>query len=293
LVTGANGFVGTYLTKDLSSKKAGEVLSFPFDLREKEKIQSFFQITKPDLVYHLAAQPFIPIAIENPWETQEINVTGTLTILESLHRNLKPCKMLYVSSADVYGRQTEENLPLKEELNPEPLNPYSGSKLAAESYCRQYSNYSRYLDVVVVRPFNHTGAGQRREFVIPNFCHQIKESHFEGSKKIKVGDLTPTRDFLHVKDVIRGYQILMEKGEPGQVYNISSGIETSIEQIIRILLEISGHNMQIEVDSERVRPSETPRLFGNSEKIQKLGWTQVMNLRSTLEDVYHWVAATK
>lgn len=253
---------------------------------KKEALTRFISETAPDQVFHLAAQPFVPLAIEDPWVTYDINVGGTLTLLEGLHRTKKKCRFLYISSADVYGLQDQSNLPFSESLEPQPLNPYSGSKLAAESYCRQYNNYSPYIDTIIARPFNHIGIGQKKEFVVPNFCIQIKEAISSGKKEIRVGDLTPTRDFTNVKDIVSAYQILMRLGVPGEIYNISSGIEISIEDLIKKLITISGEEIVCVTDQERVRTTETSRLIGDNTKMKTLGWKPKYSLEETLKEIY-------
>ncbi|TGN17126.1 GDP-mannose 4,6-dehydratase [Leptospira idonii] len=286
LVTGSNGFVGKYLVSALEEAERYEIIPFPCDIRDREETAKLIQTTKPSLVYHLAAQPFVPRAIEDPWETEAINVGGTLNLLESLHRLQSEVRMLYVSSADVYGRQNQTSLPLHEELIANPINPYSGSKLAAESYCRQYSAFSKTLSVIIARPFNHIGIGQRPEFVIPNFCNQIIEAKRKHLTNIQVGDLNPTRDFSNVKDIVEGYLLLMEKGESGQIYNICSGEETSIRTVVEKLIAISGVSIECKVDESRIRSAETSRVFGDNRKLKRLGWSSKRSLEDTLLEIY-------
>jgi GDP-4-dehydro-6-deoxy-D-mannose reductase len=292
LVTGGTGFVGKYLISLLSELGKFEISLLDSDIRDRDKL--FHQIfsVRPDYVFHLAAQPFVPKAIENPWETEEINVQGTLNLLENLHRLSKPVKMIYISSADVYGRQDFTSLPLREDLIPNPLNPYSGSKLAAESYCRQYAEYDKHLNVVIARPFNHIGIGQRSEFVIPNFCHQIISAEKNGLDFISVGDLNPTRDFSNVKDIVAGYLLLIENGISGQVYNLCSGREISIRYMVDTLIKISGLPLECRVDETRLRSAETSRVFGNNQKIKALGWEPKYPVEETLREIYQSIKAS-
>ncbi|EMY62765.1 GDP-mannose 4,6-dehydratase [Leptospira terpstrae] len=287
LVTGASGFVGSYLLPALESVGEYQIHCFQGDIRDRKAVVKNLEEVQPDILIHLAAQAFVPIAIENPWETEEINVGGTLNLIEFLHRIQKPCKMLYVSSADVYGKQNLSLLPLKETLLPNPVNPYAGSKLAAESYCRQYAEYSPFVSVVIARPFNHIGIGQRKEFVIPNFCTQIIEAKYSGKSSIAVGDLAPTRDFSHVEDIISGYLTLIEKGESGEIYNICSGEERSIRFMVEELVKISGHDIKFEVDAGRVRASETSKVYGDNSKLKTLGWKNKHSLSETLQQIYN------
>lgn len=289
LVTGASGFVGSYLLPALESQGNHEIHCFQGDIRDLETVTNQLKKVQPDFLIHLAAQAFVPNAIENPWETESINVGGTLNLLETLHRFQKPCKMLYVSSADVYGKQNIDALPLSETLLPNPINPYAGSKLAAESYCRQYAEYSAYVSVVIARPFNHIGIGQRKEFVIPNFCSQIIQAKYAGKKEISVGDLQPTRDFSHVKDIVDGYLTLIEKGETGEIYNICSGVERSIRFMVETLVKFSGEEIRFVVDESRVRVSETSKVYGDNTKLKSLGWKNKHSLSETLKEIYDYL----
>ncbi|TGL86798.1 NAD-dependent epimerase/dehydratase family protein [Leptospira congkakensis] len=287
LVTGASGFVGSYLLPALESQGESQIHCFQGDIRDRKAVTRNLEAVQPDVLIHLAAQAFVPIAIENPWETEEINVGGTLNFLETLHRLQRPCKMLYVSSADVYGKQDPSLLPLKESFLPNPVNPYAGSKLAAESYCRQYAQYSQYVSVVIARPFNHIGIGQRKEFVIPNFCSQIIEVKYSGKSTIAVGDLEPTRDFSHVEDIVSGYLTLVEKGQSGEIYNICSGEERSIRYMLEELVKFSGKDIRFEVDAGRVRASETSKVYGDNSKLKNLGWKNKHSLSETLQQIYN------
>jgi GDP-4-dehydro-6-deoxy-D-mannose reductase len=287
LVTGGTGFVGKYLVSLLKESEKFEIFLLESDIREIEHLGEQISTISPDYVFHLAAQAFVPKAIEDPWETEETNVKGTLNLLENLHRMGKPVKMVYVSTADVYGKQDFANLPFSENLIPNPLNPYSGSKLAAESYCRQYAAYDKNLGIVIARPFNHIGVGQRNEFVIPNFCNQIILAEQSGYNFIHVGDLNPTRDFSNVKDIVRGYLLLAEVGIPGEIYNLCSGKEVSIRYLVETLIKFSGKNIECKIDPSRIRSAETSRVYGDNSKMLKLGWKPEISIEQTLEDIYH------
>ncbi|TGK18114.1 NAD-dependent epimerase/dehydratase family protein [Leptospira fluminis] len=306
LVTGAEGFVGTYLVRELLKRPGCEVLglglreqtktsSFAFracDLRDSANLARVLDDFAPDVVFHLAGQAFVPKAIEDPIETLEINVGGTLNLLESLAKSGRKIRFLYVSSADVYGNLKPENLPVSERAVPIPLNPYSSSKVAAETYCLQYSRSSESLETVVARPFNHIGIGQNPKFVVPNFCRQILEVQslsrsVKGSpKKIMVGDLNPTRDFLHVQDVISAYVLLSEKGKSGEIYNICSGTETKISQILNWLIEFTGEAILPEVDPSRIRPAEMLRSRGDNSKLRDLGWEPKISVKDAVREIY-------
>jgi len=286
LVTGGTGFVGKYLVSLLNDTGKFEIFLLESDIRDKDKLSKQIVSVEPNYVFHLAAQAFVPKAMEDPWETEETNVKGTLNLLENLHRLSKPVKMVYVSTADVYGRQNFSSLPFNENLIPNPLNPYSGSKLAAESYCRQYAAYDKNLSIVIARPFNHIGIGQRSEFVIPNFCNQIIQAEKSGNFYIQVGDLKPTRDFSNVKDIVKGYLLLAESGISGEVYNLCSGTEVSISHLVDTLIKISGKEIECRIDSSRIRSAETSRVFGDNTKMLNLGWRPQISIEQTLKEIY-------
>jgi GDP-4-dehydro-6-deoxy-D-mannose reductase len=309
LITGIAGFVGNYLREEVlrqenaielhgvqrsgerikDRKAARTFISYELDIRDTMTVSNLIEKIQPDVVYHLAAQPFVPKAILDPWGTLDINVKGTLNILEALRKVGKNVRMVYVSSADVYGKQLPETMPLKEDTIPNPVNPYSASKLSAETYCRQFTAYAENIDVMIARPFNHIGVGQRLEFVVPNFCSQIATSIKNKESTMKVGDLSSTRDFLDVEDVVRAYTFLAQSGIPGEVYNICSGNEISIQNVLEKIIHIAGANVNIEIDPERIRPVETPRLFGDNHKLKELGWKPNISLDVSLAKIYSWI----
>ncbi|RHX95011.1 dTDP-glucose 4,6-dehydratase [Leptospira yasudae] len=315
LITGAAGFVGGYLLKELKESYTEFLgigiqpgpdieadLALPrsyrssvCDIRNPEQVRSIIHDFSPDAVFHLAAQPFVPRAVEDPGETLEINVHGTLNILESLRSLKKKVRFVYISSSDVYGNVAESCLPVQESILPAPLNPYSSSKSCAEIYCLQYHRWIPELEVVIARPFNHTGPKQSLNFVIPNFCSQVLEAlkKPEAERKILVGDLSSTRDFLDVRDVVRAYRILAEKGKPGEIYNICSGQEVVIRDVLDRIISESGKKIPVVVDSSRFRPAEMKRLSGDNGKLQTLGWKPAFGLTDTIRDVYQWVSSAR
>ncbi|WP_039948377.1 GDP-mannose 4,6-dehydratase [Leptospira fainei] len=307
LVTGAEGFVGTYLVRELLKRSGYDVLGlgvrdqsrdlpFPFrvcDLRDYNNLSNLLRDFVPDLVFHLAGQAFVPRAIEDPYETLEINVGGTLNLLELLRRSNRKVRFLYVSSADVYGNLTSENLPVREETLPKPLNPYSSSKVAAETYCLQYARYNQGLETIVSRPFNHIGVGQNSKFVVPNFCRQILEvanaENTKFPKEILVGDLNPTRDFLHVQDVIEAYILLAERGMTGEIYNICSGTETKISEVLNWMIEFSKVSITPKIDPARIRAAEMLRSVGDNSKLKSLGWKPKIAIKDAVREIFEHI----
>ncbi|MCE9501169.1 MAG: GDP-mannose 4,6-dehydratase [Leptospira sp.] len=298
LITGANGFVGTHLLREIKghypeiyglSLHAGttsDYIPIDADIRDTGKILTLIHDISPDVIFHLAGQPFVPFAMEHPEETLEINVKGTLNILHALQIRAKKAKMIYISSADVYGISPDGERPISEDFPPRPSNPYSASKLAGEVYCLQYSRLCDFLEIMIARPFNHIGVGQRDEFVVPNFFRQVMEAGSKKENQIYVGDLSSTRDFLDVRDVVRAYRVIAQKGSSGEIYNICSGTQTSIRNLLQKIIEICKIDIQICTDPSRFRKSETPRLIGLNTKIKSLGWTVEYSLEKSLDEIY-------
>lgn len=308
LVTGAEGFVGSYLVREITQGSGSELLGlgmnpkntdFPFpykvcDIQDIQSLQQVFESYSPDVLFHLAGQTFVPRSIENPEETLLINVAGTLNILECFKRSGKKVKLIYVSSSEVYGNIKEEQLPVSESLLPSPVNPYASSKLAAETYCLQYSRSYQNIETVIARPFNHIGIGQNPNFVVPNFCKQVLENISKNvSSEILVGDLTPTRDFLHVKDVLKAYILLANKGMSGEIYNICSGTETSISQILEWILEFADSNLVSKQDPARLRPAEMKRSLGDNSKLRSLGWTPGISVKDAVREIFEHIRKTE
>lgn len=309
LVTGADGFVGTYLTRELLKNPDDRILGlgvrptekqFPFsyehcDLRDPASISKALDPFSPEIVFHLAGQAFVPRSIEDPNETLEINVAGTLNLLQYFKSAGKPVKIVYVSSSEVYGNLKPENLPVSETDSVFPVNPYATSKVAAEQYCLQYSRSEKTIEALVARPFNHIGIGQNPNFVIPNFCRQVLECISKGTRpaEISVGDLRPTRDFLHVTDVVRAYILLARSGTSGEIYNICSGKETSIAQVLEWIIEAAETEILTKVDPGRLRPSEIVRSLGDNSKLRALGWEPQISIRDAIREIFNHIRKTE
>ena len=297
MVTGANGFVGGYLTKYLK-QQAFEVIELParMDLRDIDAIRRFCSDQIPDAVVHLAAQSFVPKSFDNPQETYEINFLGTYNLLESLKLNGFKGAFLYIGSSDVYGVVPESRLPITEETLLCPRSPYAVSKASAEFLCRQWSVSESGWRLLITRPFNHIGAGQAPNFVISGFCRQVARIALGVQEPvIDVGNLDVTRDFTDVRDVIRAYVLLLENGENGEIYNICSGQEVILSEILPKLREISGINFDVNVRSDLCRPAEQRRVCGSFKKLNgKTGWKPEILFNQTLLDIYHyWLEETK
>lgn len=304
-ITGVSGFAGSHLAeylaensphtiygtyldesslKNISSIKE-KINTVRVDLTNQEKVEEIINDLKPDFVYHLAALSAPSKSFSNPTGTIMNNVSIQLNILEAIRKiNIQP-KIIVVSSADIYGVVKPGDLTIDEQTPVSPTNPYSLSKLVQDFLGLQYfSNYK--MDIVRVRPFNHIGPRQAPFFVVPAFAKKIAEIEKNVTPPIlKVGSLDTKRDFTDVRDMVRAYVLLMEKGVGGDVYNIGSGKSYVIKDILDQLLSLSKVNITIEQDPELLRPTDNPELLANVNKMQELtGWKPEIILEQTLKD---------
>ncbi|MYD08483.1 MAG: GDP-mannose 4,6-dehydratase [Chloroflexi bacterium] len=303
LITGAGGFVGYHLAAHLGQARKNAQL-FGTTLFESERVhpaisenrlidlKDFMQArallaeTRPDAVYHLAAQAFVPRSFEEPWETLENNILAQLNIIRAcLDLKLRP-RILIVSSAEIYGEVSAEQLPLDEDSAIRPTNPYSVSKVAQDMLGLQYY-LSHDLPIMRARPFNHIGPGQNGRFVAPAFAMQIASiEECRREAVINVGNLTAKRDFTDVRDIVRAYRLIIENGRPGEAYNVASGQAYSIRQLLDILLGLSAMDIDVRVDPARLRPVDVPEIRGDASKLRRdAGWRPSLSFEETLQDV--------
>ena len=305
LITGATGFVGSYLVDALNnhpqfaeatlqcwqygaSEKQTNANALNVDIRNSAAVATSIQNLRPTHVVHLAAQSHVPASFENPRLTWDINVMGTLNLLEAVKKHAPHAGVLYVSSSEVYGKTFQCGHALDETSLLQPQNPYAASKAAADIMAGQYA--AQGLRIIRMRPFNHIGPGQRREFVVPAFASQIAQIEAGQQKPIlKVGNLEAQRDFLDVRDVVRAYVIALEKIATlpaGLALNICSGVPRPISTLLDGLLDLTKCPIQISHDPERMRPSDTRRAFGDSSAaVRYLGWKPQIPLQQTLREV--------
>jgi GDP-4-dehydro-6-deoxy-D-mannose reductase len=222
----------------------------------------------PAHIYHLAAQAFVPTAWQAPWDTFENNVRPELNILQLMVRERLKARLLVVASNEVYGVVSRESLPVDERVMLEPTNPYGVSKVVQDLLARQYF-LSHRVDVIRARAFNHLGPRQSPQFVAANFARQIAEAE-TGLRRpvVRVGNLQAMRDFTDVEDIVRAYALLMERGRSGEAYNIGSGQPRSVQSVLDTLLDMSSVEVSVEQDPARMRPSDTPIIYGNITKLK-------------------------
>lgn len=286
LVTGQNGFVGRHVTA-LAAGRWRVIPHAPHDLLSPASLDDWLARCCPAAVIHLAGQTFVPQAFRDPAQTLQINLLGTLNLLQALKRRGFRGTFLYVSSGDVYGQVAVEQLPITESCPPQPRNPYAVSKLAAEHLCLQWSFSEPDWRILIARPFNHAGPGQADHFVLPDMARQLlRVRQGVQSPQISVGDVDVTRDFLDVRDVVQAYFDLLDKGQPGEIYNVCSGQEQLIRDLIMQMAELADVQITLQQDSTRLRKAEQRRTRGCSNKLQRhTGWQPRVPITTTLRDV--------
>jgi GDP-4-dehydro-6-deoxy-D-mannose reductase len=255
------------------------------DLRGRDNVQSLVEETKPDCIFHLAAQSFVPSSFADPWDTLENNILSELNLLEAVRRSGRDVRFLVVGSNEEYGAPEPGELPQTEQNPLRPNNPYAVSKVGQDFLGLQY-HLAYGLQVVRVRPFNHTGPGQSPRFVVPAFASQIARIEVGLQEPVmRVGNLDAARDFVDVRDIVRAYHLAVTRGEPGDVYNLASGLPQSIKALLETLLSYSETAIRVERDPERYRPVDVPVVYGSAEKFyRRTGWEPQIPFEQTLRD---------
>ncbi len=287
LVTGGDGFVGRWLCAHLEAVGDDVVAAAAADadVTDAAAVAGLVERIEPDAIYHLAGLANVAESWASPPRAFAVNATGTLNLLEAARRLPVPPVVLLVSSAEVYGIVTPEQLPLTEDAALRPVTPYAASKVAAEFVGLQ-AHLGFGVPVIRVRPFNHVGPGQVTSFVVSDLARRIAIAAAKGERTLAVGNLTPRRDFTDVRDVVRAYRLLVEKGSAGEVYNVCSGEAIEVGALARRLLELAGTDLEIVTDPDLVRAVDLPVLLGDNSRLrQATGWSTEISLDATLRDV--------
>jgi GDP-4-dehydro-6-deoxy-D-mannose reductase len=267
----------------------GKVNVMLCDLKDASSVFKTIKEIKPDRIFHLAAQSFVPSSWEAPSDTMETNVIGQINIFEAVRELGLKTRIQLACSSEEYGLVHEDEVPIKETNPLRPLSPYAVSKVAQDLLGYQY-HQSYDMFIVRTRGFNHTGPRRGDVFVVSNFSKQIAEA--EAGKRdpvIHVGNLEAKRDFTDVRDTVRAYWLSLEKGEPGEVYNIASNSTHTIQSMLDKLIEMSTIDIKIKQDPERMRPSDVMILYGDNSKFKKqTGWEPKIPFEKTLEDTLNY-----
>jgi len=304
LITGATGFVGSHVRRyflthtdwAITGTSYPDTPPAPFDpqrealhyldLRDAEATHTLLAQAPPDYVIHLAAQSHVPTSYQDPWGTLENNIRGQLILLEAFKALGLAPRTLVIGSGEEYGRAGADELPLTEDHPLRPENPYSVSKVAQDVMGYQYF-ISFGLPIIRIRPFNHVGPGQSARFVLAAFASQV--AGIEAGRQapvMRVGNLTPARDFTDVRDVVRAYHLALLHGQPGEVYNIAAGTPRTIQSLVDQLITLAAVPIRVEIDPERYRPADVPIFYGSAAKLkQDTGWEPEIPFEQTIQDV--------
>ncbi len=305
LIIGGAGFVGAYLIRHLKEDLGQEVAVtkmsqeqieaegvavFDLNILEKESVAELLKKVQPDYVFHLAAQSSVSVSWKNPQLTVDVNVKGGINVLEALRELDNQPRVLLIGSGEEYGYILPDETPVQEENPLRPGNIYAATKacqnMLGAIYARAYS-----LQVMMVRAFNHIGPNQAPLFVVADFCKQVAE--IEAGKRepvMRVGNLSAKRDFTDVRDVVRAYAMLIEKGQAGETYNIGSGHAIAVEEILQMILSNSGADIKVEVDQTKLRPVDVPMIEADTGKVREAtGWEPQIALEQTIrETLAYW-----
>lgn len=307
LIIGGAGFVGAYLIRHLKDDLGQDVIVtkmpqeqietegievLDLNILEKDSIVTLLREVHPDYIFHLAAQSSVSVSWKNPQLTIDVNVKGGVNLLEALRElDYKP-RVLLIGSGEEYGHILPGETPILEGNVSRPGNIYAATKACQNMLGKIYAD-AYGLQVIMVRAFNHIGPNQAPLFVVADFCKQVAE--IEAGKKepvMRVGNLSAKRDFTDVRDVVRAYAMLVQNGEAGETYNIGSGHAIAIEDILEMILSNSKANIQVEVDSTKLRPVDIPIIEANTAKVQAAtGWKPEIALEQTIcETLDYWRA---
>ncbi len=306
LITGITGFAGSHLAEHLLDTGGYDVFGLfrwrsrmenieafrnkvkliEGDIRDAVSMWHLAEEIQPDWVFHLAAQSYVPMSWTAPVETLSTNIEGEANLFEACRKASCDPLIHIAGSSEEYGMVKPDEVPIKETNPLRPLSPYGVSKVAQDLLGYQYFN-SYGLKVIRTRAFNHTGPRRGDVFVTSNFAKQIVA--IEKGKTdpvIKVGNLDAVRDFTDVRDVAKAYALALQKGEPGEVYNICSGVGLKIHQLLDKLVEMAHVDIKIEKDPARIRPSDVKLLIGDPTKFRtQTGWEPLIPFEQTLADI--------
>ncbi len=309
LVTGISGFVGGHLTEHLVAE--GDIVvglsasgKWPAELaplKQQARIERFDLVQdevttladivrrkQPEVIYHLAAQSNPQGSLADPRATWARNLWGSFNLLEAVKSSGGTPRIVLVSSGVCYGNPPPDLIPVKEDCPLRPNNPYSASKAAVDLLGVQHY-LTHGTNVVIVRPFNHAGPRQSPQYVLAALARQVADVESGRSSRVEVGNLDVTRDFTDVRDVVRGYRLLAQLGQPGEIYNLGSGAGTRIADALDYLSSLARAPIEIYVDPAKVRPVDQPFLVADASKLRAaVGWEPKYSIQATLADMLEY-----
>ncbi len=305
LIIGGAGFVGAYLIRHLRDEKGREVFVtkmpheeiteegakvYDLNILDKDAICSLLQEVQPDEIFHLAAQSSVAVSWKNPALTVDVNVKGGVNVLDAVRDTCPKARILLIGSGEEYGHVKNEEMPIVEENAVRPGNIYAATKVCQNLLGAIYAEAYQ-MDVMMVRAFNHIGPNQIPQFVVADFCKQVADIEAGRQEPVmKVGNLSARRDFTDVRDVVRAYGMIIEKGVAGETYNVGSGHAIAIQEILDKILANSSVDIKVEKDPAKFRPVDVPIIEANTTKLRETtGWTPEIPLEQTIkETVEYW-----
>lgn len=311
LITGGVGFVGPHLASHLV--KCGDDVAVTYlytekdppvplpkatqtialDITKKDEVDQVIKLLQPDAVYHLAARTFVPTSEQDPKDVFDVNVFGLMNLLDAVAKYSPASRVLYVSSAEVYGDPWPGTLPLSENALMRPINVYGASKASADLSAFAFA-HKESIHVVRARPFPHTGPGQRPNFALSSFARQLAQIKLGRAEPVvRVGNLEVKRDYSDVSDIVRGYREALLNGARSEAYNLCSGRSVEIKELLQMLIKIAEVEVEVVVDPALVRPVDIIDCYGSYQKANKdFGWKPRIDLEGTLSSLFaYWVEA--
>lgn len=304
LIVGAAGFVGGYLARHLQEEYGMKVAltklphenleiegadAYNLDILDKDAIVALLFRVRPDYIFHLAAQSSVGLSWKNPGLTVDINIKGSINVMDAVRELYYKPKVLLIGSGEEYGHIKEGETPISEDNMIRPGNIYAATKVCQNMigsiYAKAYD-----MDLMLVRAFNHIGPTQAPMFVVADFCKQVAEIE-KGLRPpvMYVGNLSAERDFTDVRDVVRAYALLIQKGAAGETYNVGSGHAVSIREILDMIISLSDKEIKVEVDPNKLRPVDVPIIEADTTKLkQTTGWEQTITLKQTIDETLNY-----
>lgn len=296
LITGSSGFIGSHLTAELEAngyevvrcdlKETKDTVAM--DIMNPEMIQSVLEKHQPDVIINMAGQANVGLSWKKPQLTVQLNTVGLINILETVRAVNPKIRVIAVGSSDEYGNLKEIGANVTEDIPVKPITPYAISKQAQELFAQLYVR-SYGMDICMIRLFNLGGPGQAKGYMISDFASGIAEVEAGKKEFMSVGNLESARDFTHVKDACRAVRLIVEKGHTGEVYNISSGTTHKAQEVLDKLVGMANKSIEVKQDPARMRPSDTPVVCGNHDKLTAhTGWQPELGLDQILADALNY-----